>query len=447
MSFIRKRYYIWLFRAYIGKWKKTIIASSLVGALGFFILFSFSRYYLIPFFEKSVEKIGYAGAYTIDTLPPGILDNVSYGLTKIDKDGKIISGAAYKWEIKDDGKKYIFYITKGLLFHNKKELTSKNISLSFKDVERRIIDKYTIEYDLHSAYSPFLTSTSRPLFIDNFQGLGEYRLTKIELNGGFVKSLQLEKATNNSYRKSIYFYPTQYALKVAFTLGEIHTGREITNLSIKNTDFSKWKSISLTKSINYDELVTLFYNMGDKYLSNKKIRQALQYSLPPNLIFGERAYSPISPTSIYFSKPPNYGVNDVEIAKNLLSTSDFNNVIEISTTEEFLPVAQAIADSWMRVGIKTKIKSITDIPKNFQVLLYSFRLPKDPDQYTIWHSDQINNITRYKNLRIDKLLEDGRAISDVEKRKSIYSDFQKYLTDDAPASFLYFPTVYSVSKN
>ena len=74
-------------------------------------------------------------------------------------------------------------------------------------------------------------------------------------------------------------------------------------------------------------------------------------------------------------------------------------------------------------------------------------MPQDPDQYVLWHSDQRNNITHYKNLRIDKLLEDGRSISDIEKRKKIYADFQKYLTDDAPASFLYFPKEYNLSKN
>jgi peptide/nickel transport system substrate-binding protein len=446
MSFIRKRYYVWLFKAYVGKWKKTILASALFGVLGFFILFSFSRYYLFPLFEKSVEKIGYAGVYTIESLPPNILENVSYGLTKIDTDGKIIPGAAHKWEIKDDGKKYVFYLKKGLRFHNKKELTAKNISLSYKDVEKKVLDDYTIEYTLRSPYSPFLSSAARPLFLNNFQGLGEYKLTKMELNGGFVKSIQLEKATDNTFRKNIFFYPTQYALKIAFTLGEIHTVRDVINLSVNNTDLSKWKGVQIIESINYNELVTLFYNMGDNYLSNKKIRQALQYSLPSSLAMGERAYSPIAPTSLYFSKPPNYGVNDSEIAKELLSTSDFNNSIEISTTEEFIPVAHILANSWKAVGIKTKIKIITEIPKDFQVLLYSFYLPRDPDQYTVWHSDQVNNITRYKNLRIDKLLEDGRAISDIEKRKHIYSDFQKYLTDDAPATFLYFPKVFSVSR-
>ncbi len=75
-----------------------------------------------------------------------------------------------------------------------------------------------------------------------------------------------------------------------------------------------------------------------------------------------------------------------------------------------------------------------------------FYLPRDPDQYTLWHSGQKNNITKYKNLRIDKLLEDGRKTVDLDERKTIYADFQKYLIDDVPAVFLYFPTEYQIKR-
>ena len=73
-------------------------------------------------------------------------------------------------------------------------------------------------------------------------------------------------------------------------------------------------------------------------------------------------------------------------------------------------------------------------------------LPHDPDQYALWHSGQTNNISKYKSMRIDKLLEDGRSITDAEKRVNIYSDFQKYLIDDSPATFVYFPYVYTLSR-
>jgi peptide/nickel transport system substrate-binding protein len=58
-----------------------------------------------------------------------------------------------------------------------------------------------------------------------------------------------------------------------------------------------------------------------------------------------------------------------------------------------------------------------------------------------------SSITRYKNLRIDKLLEDGRKTVNINERKKIYADFQRFLLDDMPASFLYFPYEYTVTRN
>ena len=75
-----------------------------------------------------------------------------------------------------------------------------------------------------------------------------------------------------------------------------------------------------------------------------------------------------------------------------------------------------------------------------------FNLSKDPDQYPLWHSGEQTNITKYKNLRIDKLLEDGRKNVDFNTRITIYNDFQKYLIEDTPASFLYFPYEYELIR-
>jgi len=78
--------------------------------------------------------------------------------------------------------------------------------------------------------------------------------------------------------------------------------------------------------------------------------------------------------------------------------------------------------------------------------LGEFPVLSDPDQYTLWHSSHDTNITKYKNLRIDKLLEDGRQVIDLEERQKIYADFQKYLLDDMPAIFLYFPYTFTISR-
>jgi len=77
----------------------------------------------------------------------------------------------------------------------------------------------------------------------------------------------------------------------------------------------------------------------------------------------------------------------------------------------------------------------------------TFQVPSDPDQYQFWQSTQEDtNITHYTNLKIDKLLEDGRKTLDKDTRKKIYADFQRYLVDDSPVIFLYFPKAYTVER-
>ena len=120
--------------------------------------------------------------------------------------------------------------------------------------------------------------------------------------------------------------------------------------------------------------------------------------------------------------------------------------IVLDTLTKYEDVARLLKKSWGEIGIETKIQVVDKIPEKFQVFLGEFFLSPDPDQYVLWHSDQENNISRYNNLRIDKILEDGRQISDIETRKKIYADFLKYFSSDPPASFLFFPFSYDVIR-
>lgn len=448
MAFIRRRYYFWLIRAYIKKWRKTILLSLLIGVAFFFVAVSTLNFYLFPMFQKKVQRIGYYGFYTPKNLPKDITSNISLGLTKVSAKGEVMPSAASYWEIKNDGRSYIFHLTHGLKFHDDKDFTVENLNLNFKDVSKKNIDKYTVEYNLASNYSPFLVTVAEPVFKKNLVGLGEYKVGKLDLNAGFVKSIVLVNKDDNTIRKNILFYPSQSALKTAFALGEIDRAIGLSDLQFKNDNLGKWRNIVTEKNLNYDTLVTLFYNNASNELSNKKLRQALDYSIPENFDEGLRAFSPIPPTSIYFSKSQNYGITGVDIAKTVLASSNFDKkkVLEISTFEEYENVAKKIQAAWKRIGVQSKIKIVNEIPTDFEIFLYPFEIPSDPDQYELWHSGRVSNITHYKNLRTDKLLEDGRLTNDVEKRKLIYSDFQKYLIDDVPASFLYFPNNYTLIR-
>ncbi len=75
----------------------------------------------------------------------------------------------------------------------------------------------------------------------------------------------------------------------------------------------------------------------------------------------------------------------------------------------------------------------------------------EPDAYQVWHSSQSankgSNHIAYKNLRVDKILEDYRREFDPKKRIELYREFQKILQDDQPYTFLFTPkSISAVSR-
>lgn len=448
MRTIRKRYYFWLIRAYLKQWKRTILTSVVIGIVISGIGIGFLNFYVKPYFDNKVQRIGMFGVYSPKDLPDQILGDISYGLTTTKANGSVVPAAAASWEVQDKGKKYIFHLKKNLSFHNGDQLTAQNLPLSFKDASKQIIDPFTVAFTLDAPYSPFLTTVSKPILETDFSGLGRYKLRKLDLNAGFVKSLTLQDTKDPTHKKIIFFYPTQQALKTAYMLGEVDEVTGLTSLSVDSINLAKWKNTKVNRTVNKNELITLFYNNADSNLSSKKIRQALNYALPEEFPEGERARSPIHVSSIYYAEPSNYIISDTDIAKEVLKSSGItlDKPIEITTSQDLENTAREISQSWKKIGVQSKIIVSDDVPQNFQVLLYRYKVPMDPDQYTLWHSDQVNNIGKYKNLRIDKLLEDGRVETNTQERIRIYADFQKYLLDDVPASFLYYPIEYTVVR-
>ena len=205
------------------------------------------------------------------------------------------------------------------------------------------------------------------------------------------------------------------------------------------------------KRLDDQSLVTVFYNTRDKNLSDKRLRAALSYAIPDQFEQGKRNYGSFSPNSWVSHGGLTTYAQDFDHSKLLLSNSDSfkankSITFELKTFPKYKNIAQKLKESWAKIGIEVNITTVDTFPETFEIFLGDFKVPKDPDQYMLWHSNHVSNITGYRNLRIDKLLEDGRQTVDVNERKKIYSDFQKYLLDDPPASFILFPYNFEVTR-
>lgn len=451
MAVIKRRLLFWLLKAYLKKWGKVFIIFFFLGLVFFFVLLLSFRYFSSKLFPEREQIIGVVGTYTLDTLPESMLENVSHGLTKVNKNGSASPDLATSWDIKDGGKTYVFHIKPNVHFSDGSLLTSQDINYDFSDVSVQKPDNNTIIFHLKDVYAPFLISVSHPIFKNGFVGVGETKIDYIKLNSGFIESLKLGSSIKTKQKQRTYqFYPTEESVKVAFALGEISQANDISNLSLKNTSLASFPNISIQKNIDYKQLVTLFFNTDDKNLNDKRLRDALVYALPNSFPDSERAHSPLSPLSWAYQADTMH-VYDITHAKLLLEAAGYTgkttvSPVTISTFPQYKKTAEIIASSWKNIGVKTTIEVVDTRPGMFQIYLGEFLPPKDPDQYTLWHSAQQNNITNYKSLRIDKLLEEGRKTLNQDTRLKAYTDFQKYLMDDAPASFLYFPITYTIIR-
>lgn len=451
MAVFRKRLLFWLFKAYLRKWGKIIVLSFLAGLLIFFALIYASENlsHLLP---HRKERVGMVGAYTTDNLPPQILSKISRGLTKVNENGEIEPDVAAKWEIKDSGRTYIFHLRKDLTFSDGDEVTSDKITYEFEDVTTEKPDPYTIIFKLEDPYSPFLVTASRPIFKDGTKGVGEYTLSDIELNGTFLSSLSVTSKKDKRKNETYTFYPNQDAVKTAFMLGESTKIIGINDPTFLDTQLDKHSNVTVEQGVNYSQLVTIFYNTNDSTLSDSKIRRGLTYALPDSFPQGERSLLPYSPKSLYYNDDVAKREQDLDHAELLInsameaSSQSAVPTLTMKTLQRYKRTAEYVASEWKKIGVTVKIEEVDSVPSSFQLYLGDFTIPKDPDQYTLWHSNQRFNITNYRNLRIDKLLEDGRLETNQEERQQIYADFQKYLLDDAPASFLYFPYSYTLVR-
>ena len=111
-------------------------------------------------------------------------------------------------------------------------------------------------------------------------------------------------------------------------------------------------------------------------------------------------------------------------------------------------MAESIKKNWEEVGVKSIMQISSVVPTDFQAYLTILDVPNDPDQYLIWHSTQKDstNISKFGNVRVDKLLEDGRLELSSEARRTLYLDFQRFLLEELPASFLYHPVTYTITR-
>lgn len=424
------RYIYRLIQAFLKRFKGIIFIGFIIGII-FFLFLTI----LLPSMTSTKQKIGLLGRYTVDNLPDEISTKISKGLTATDESGNIVPSLAKSWETTDGGKTWIFNLDENAKWQDGKKILSSEINYEFSDATIERPNESTIKFNLDNQFSAFPVILTKPIFKKGLLGTGDWSVKKASLTGGYVQNVTL---VNQNKDKLVYkFYPTEERLILGFKLGEIDVIKSLQDAS----EFEKWKIVSIENEVSYNNFVGIFLNTESEKFSEKAVRQALNYAIDKS-VFEQRSIGPISPFSWSYNPQVKQYIKDLEKVDEAKELT-----IKLSTLPNLLKVAEKIAEDWRSIGATVEIEVVTSVPQDYEAFLATVDIPKDPDQYSLWHSTQTGtNISRFKNPRIDKLLEDGRTELDQETRKKIYLDFQRFLVEDVPAIFLYHPTFYTIAR-
>lgn len=424
------RYIFRLIQAFFKRFKGIIFVGFVFGIIVFLFLTL-----LLPSLTSTKQRIGLLGRYTVDNLPEEIAYKISGGLTKTDDSGNIVPNIAKSWQTTDGGKNWEFTIDENAKWQDGKKIIANDINYEFSDATIEKIGDNVIKFNLDNQFSAFPVILTKPIFKKGLLGTGEWKVKKVSLVGGYMQDITL---INSKKDKLIYkFYPTEERLILGFKMGEIDSIYSLQDSSA----FKDWKIVKIDTEVGYNNFVGIFLNTESEKLSEKAVRQALNYAIDKNFE-NQRALGPVSP----FSWAYNPQVKQYQI--DLEKTEEIENLsIKLSTLPNLLKTAEKIAEDWRKAKVNVEVEVVTSVPQDYEAFLATVDIPKDPDQYSLWHSTQTaTNISRFKNPRIDKLLEDGRTELDQESRKKIYLDFQRFLVEDVPAIFLYHPTFYTITR-
>lgn len=456
------RKFYWYFTTYVRKYGLIFLAS----VLGAIIVFSL----IVPYFSRATARkkrhyIGIVGDYSLNSLPFKVKKQISAGLTEILPNKEIAPLLAERWIVEDEGKKYRFLLKKNIKWQDGKDLEPSDIQYQFSDVET-IVTPNDVIFQLPDVFAPFPSVVSEPVLRQTTEkynffferptliGIGEYKLADYKRQGNSLKEVVVE---GNSERFIYRFFLTESDAILAFKRGEVDILMDMVDVR----DLADWPTVEISPTLQSNKYLAVFFNNASPKLS-KNIRQGLSYGIEKPTD-ATRARGPIDPSSwSYLEGGKTYDKDDERAIERLLDGLPPEPLeIELATTITFQDEAEDMKKQWEELGQKAVAKcqeekksaddvdfcanlamkiniKITNFPdtSNFELLLLGQDSPPDPDQYFLWHSEQPTNFTRYKNTRIDSLLEKGRKTLDQNERLAVYQEFQQFLLEDPPAIFV-----------
>ena len=353
------------------------------------------------------------------------------------------------------------------------------------------VDATTVRFDLSRKFSALTSYLAYNSGIVPKHVLSAEPLKTISFNKGVPVStgpFKVEKYTSGQsvtlVRNENYFGAKPYLDKVVFTVvpdANTQIAQALSgDLSIMILDDKA--AVARVKSANNLAVVSrplvqyywLALNQTDPRFTDVRVRQAFVQAIDRQAIiksvelgYGSIANSAITPAlKAYFdpSLSSRYPY-DPQKAKDLLAAAGwtpgvggvlmkegkpFQFTMDVGQKGVLEPVNALIQQDLKKVGVVADLNTMewnsyiqkVVVRREYTASVNWWTYPSDPDVFPYYASSAAGkgfNIPGYKDAKLDDLLIQGQATTDLEARKAVYKQLQSYMADTLPYLFLWYP--------
>lgn len=321
-----------------------------------------------------------------------VLDNIYDRLVGRDANGNVIPGLAESYSANEEGSAFTFKLREGVKFHNGEELTAddvvftvergKSLNLSnYALIEAvNVLSDYEVELVLTQGYAPFLgILTTSEFSILNREateaggetygrspvGAGPYKFVEWA-EGEYIKLEAFEEYWDGA--PSIKDVTIKFIGDTNTALIAMEAGDADYSYVVPNTNREDIEANEDLKLVDYNSNVLQFLtlNTQNTYLSNKLVRQAINYAINRDDVVTVAVEGLGVPTTQYCN-PDTFGylegsegyTHDVEKAKTLMSEAGYADgftVKVIAQDEMTSKMAQVFADNLREINITCEIE-------------------------------------------------------------------------------------------
>lgn len=432
-------------------------------------------------YAQSSDPVTLSPHEATDLYSRRVISNIFDRLVEINENLEIVPGLAERWEQIDE-RTMVFYLRKGVKFHNGDELTSEDVKYSLEEAKKspkvgtlfqaidvvETPDRYTAVVKTSEASGSLLThlghitasimnksyNADEAEYMRKPSGTGAYAFKDWKAGD----RITLEKYDEYFRGKpsidivEVRAIPEENSRVIGLETGELQISAEVQNIGRQalagNTDVQLRETSSL--GVSY-----IGMNVTRDKMKDLKVRQAIAKGIDRDAIIDAihngvvpKANSILGPGVFGYSKTTKFVDYNPEKAKELLKESGQENLsIKLTTSGSEInkQIAEIIQAQLKDIGIKVDIEMLEwatflNETANGKTDLYMMGWSNSSGDADYGMTPMLHgkmkggpgNRSFFDNQKLNQLLDAGKIALNPDERKAIYAEAQQIMADELP---------------